>query len=65
MIYLIIINLFKEYISVLSRENDLDGVIDTTFEVEYDWFGKVLQRELMAGGKDIPVTNSNKEEYVR
>ena len=43
----------------------MDGVIDSTFEVEYDWFGKVMQRELKPNGKNIAVTNSNKEEYVK
>ena len=53
------------YIFVIFSENDVDGVLDNTFEVEYDWFGKVLQHELKPNGRDIPVTNNNKDEYVK
>ena len=49
-----------------SRENDItDVLVDTTFAVEYDRFGKMLHHELKPGGKDIPVTNDNKAEYVK
>lgn len=47
------------------RENDVDDVIDSTFEVEYDWFGKVRKHELKHNGREIPVTNTNKDEYVK
>ena len=50
---------------ILFRENDINGVIDTTFSVEYDRFGHLEVQELMPGGKDIPVTEQNKQEYVK
>ncbi|KAL1131164.1 hypothetical protein AAG570_012401, partial [Ranatra chinensis] len=46
-------------------ENDLTGVIDTTFAVEVNSFGVLKVHELKAGGKDIPVTENNKKEYVK
>ena len=47
------------------RENDIDGVIDTTFAVEHDHFGQLIQHELMSGGSEMQVTNDNKDKYVR
>ncbi|XP_075230861.1 SMAD specific E3 ubiquitin protein ligase isoform X2 [Lycorma delicatula] len=46
-------------------ENDLTGVIDTTFAVEINSFGVLRVHELKAGGRDIPVTEENKKEYVK
>ena len=48
-----------------TLENDIEGYIDTTFAVEHDRFGKITYHNLKPNGKDIPVTNENKEEYVR
>ena len=36
-----------------------------TFVVEHDSFGKLIPHELKPGGKDIPLTEANKDEYVR
>lgn len=46
-------------------ENDIEGVLDTTFSVEHDTFGQISVRDLKPGGRDIRVTNENKKEYVR
>ncbi|RZF41775.1 hypothetical protein LSTR_LSTR012292 [Laodelphax striatellus] len=46
-------------------DNDLTGVIDTTFAVEVNSFGVLRVHELKSGGKDIPVTDENKKEYVK
>lgn len=35
------------------------------FSYQADNFGKVEERELKEGGSKIPVTNENKEEYVK
>mmetsp|Transcript_58280 Transcript_58280/g.162465 ORF Transcript_58280/g.162465 Transcript_58280/m.162465 type:complete len:772 (+) Transcript_58280:105-2420(+) len=35
------------------------------FVVEYDCFGTKVEAELKAGGKDVPVTAENREEYVQ
>ncbi|KAJ3218010.1 hypothetical protein HK099_005276 [Clydaea vesicula] len=49
----------------LSRENSIDGVLDMTFDVEEDKFGEIVSIELKEDGKNILVTDANKEEYVR
>uniref|UniRef100_A0A9J7YMY5 E3 ubiquitin-protein ligase n=1 Tax=Cyprinus carpio carpio TaxID=630221 RepID=A0A9J7YMY5_CYPCA len=46
-------------------ENDIASVLDHTFCVEHNAFGKFLQHELKPNGKNIPVTEENKKEYVR
>ena len=40
-------------------------MIDTTFAVEHDHFGQLIQHELMSGGSEMQVTNDNKDKYVR
>ncbi|CAB3385797.1 Hypothetical predicted protein [Cloeon dipterum] len=44
--------------------NNISNVIDTTFSVEHNSFGALKVHELKPGGKDIPVTEENKFEYV-
>jgi len=46
-------------------DNDIEGVIDTTFSVEHDHFGRLTNHDLKPNGQDLPVTNDNKKEYVR
>ncbi|XP_046391543.1 E3 ubiquitin-protein ligase SMURF1-like isoform X2 [Ischnura elegans] len=46
-------------------ENNITGVIDTTFSVEHNSFGVIKVHELKAGGREISVTEENKKEYVR
>ncbi|XP_018595509.1 E3 ubiquitin-protein ligase SMURF1-like isoform X1 [Scleropages formosus] len=46
-------------------ENDITAVLDHTFCVEHNSFGKFLQHELKPNGRNIPVTEENKKEYVR
>lgn len=46
-------------------DNDIDGVLDYTFTQEVEEFGQRIQVELKPNGKNIPVTNENKHEYVR
>lgn len=48
----------------MFRENDITGIIDTTFSVEHDSFGDLQLKELKKGGSEIQVTESNKKEYV-
>lgn len=45
-------------------ENDITGVIDETFTIMESQFGAEKVVELLPGGKDIPVTDSNKKSYV-
>ena len=62
-------------------ENNITDIIDTTFSVEHDSFGVIKVRknyhwkpiliwifqvhELKKNGKNIPVTEQNKKEYVK
>ncbi|XP_014270520.1 E3 ubiquitin-protein ligase SMURF2 [Halyomorpha halys] len=46
-------------------ENDISPVIDTTFAVECNSFGVLKVHELKTGGKDLPLTEENKKEYVK
>lgn len=50
---------------VWMLENDIDGVIDLTFSIESDDFGVTSIVDLLPNGRNIPVTNANKHEYVR
>jgi len=36
-----------------------------TFSVDEEEFGKVTTRELKENGKEIPVTEENKNEYIK
>ena len=44
-------------------ENDLTGVIDTTFSVEHDSFGVMKVHDLKKNGRNIQVTEQNKKEW--
>ncbi|KAF7266573.1 hypothetical protein GWI33_020081 [Rhynchophorus ferrugineus] len=46
-------------------ENNIDGVLDTTFSVENNSFGVVKVHELKPGGATVTVTEDNKREYVK
>lgn len=46
------------------KENDPAG-LDLTFSVDEDSFGQTSVVELKEGGANIPVDNSNKDEYIR
>lgn len=39
-------------------------MIENTFSVEDDKFGEIVTTDLKPGGRDIPVTEENKAEYV-
>ncbi|OAP60789.1 E3 ubiquitin-protein ligase RSP5 [Fonsecaea erecta] len=45
-------------------ENDITDVLDQTFSIEDEQFGETKTIDLKPGGRDIPVTNENKREYV-
>jgi E3 ubiquitin-protein ligase HUWE1 len=46
-------------------ENDITDVTFETFSVEVDSFGETETVDLIENGRDIPVTEENKQEYVR
>lgn len=48
----------------MNRDNDIDGILELTFSVDDEKFGERRTIDLKPGGRDIPVTNENKQEYV-
>nr|XP_022916768.1 E3 ubiquitin-protein ligase SMURF1 isoform X2 [Onthophagus taurus] len=46
-------------------ENNINGVLDTTFSVENNSFGVIKVHELKPSGATITVTEENKREYVK
>uniref|UniRef100_A0A146KYN5 HECT-type E3 ubiquitin transferase n=2 Tax=Lygus hesperus TaxID=30085 RepID=A0A146KYN5_LYGHE len=48
------------------KEHDISGSqsLDLTFAVTEEVFGTAVERELKPGGKNIPVTEKNKKEYI-
>ena len=46
-------------------ENDITDIITETFSVEDDEFGVTSIVDLVPNGRDIPVTEENKQDYVR
>ncbi|KAA8911552.1 DNA binding protein [Sphaerosporella brunnea] len=50
---------------VWMLENNIDDVITETFSVEIDEFGARRIIDLIPDGRNIPVTNENKHDYVR
>ena len=53
------------FCSVDHSENNIENVLDNTFSVEHNSFGKVHEYELKPGGNEIKVTEENKREYVK
>lgn len=50
---------------VWMLENDITDIITETFSVETDDFGEKQIIDLIPNGRNIPVTQENKEEYVQ
>ncbi|KAF9186277.1 hypothetical protein BGZ51_006019 [Haplosporangium sp. Z 767] len=50
---------------VWMLENDITDIVDETFSVETDDFGNKKIVDLKPNGRDIPVTEENKHEYVK
>ncbi|KAJ3355309.1 hypothetical protein HDU83_003604 [Entophlyctis luteolus] len=46
-------------------DNPIEGIIENTFSVEYDEFGTAVTVDLKPNGRNIEVTDHNKEEYVQ
>ena len=46
-------------------ENDITDIITETFALEIDAFGETQVIDLVENGRNIPVTQENKEEYVQ
>jgi len=52
-------------LAVVNRDNDITDVIDHVFCVDHEAFGEHKEHELKPGGRDIPVIEDNKKEYVK
>ncbi|ANB15963.1 E3 ubiquitin-protein ligase TOM1 [Sugiyamaella lignohabitans] len=50
---------------VWMLENDITDIITETFSIEAEDYGEQKIIDLKPGGRDIPVTEENKHEYVR
>lgn len=51
---------------VWIRDNNIDECeLDLDFTMDFEVLGKVDTIELKEGGADVPVTEANKEEYIR
>ncbi|KAF9951518.1 hypothetical protein BGZ72_006995 [Mortierella alpina] len=50
---------------VWMLENDITDIVDETFSVETDDFGTMKTVDLKPNGRNIPVTEENKHEYVK
>lgn len=49
---------------VWFKENKMTGDEDYTFSYVHDYFGKIITKELVPGGEQIPVTEENKLDYI-
>lgn len=47
-----------------TLDNDITDVLDLTFSIEDDQFGEIVTVDLKPDGRNLPVTNDNKLEYV-
>lgn len=45
-------------------DNDIEGIIEPNFAVDDEKFGERRTIDLMPEGRDLPVTNENKGQYV-
>nr|POE65975.1 e3 ubiquitin-protein ligase tom1-like [Quercus suber] len=54
---------YKSLVWIL--ENDITDITFETFSVEFDRFGVTETVDLVENGRNIPVTEENKQEYVR
>lgn len=48
----------------MTRDNDIEGIVELTFSVDDEKFGERRTIDLIPGGRDIPVTNENKAQYI-
>ncbi|KAF9909831.1 hypothetical protein EC991_008002 [Linnemannia zychae] len=54
---------YKSLVWIL--ENDITDIVEETFSVETDDFGTMKTVDLKPNGRQIPVTEENKHEYVK
>lgn len=49
---------------LLDYPGDVEADLATSFSIEEDNFGELQTRDLKPDGRNIPVTNNNRQEYV-
>ena len=49
---------------IYFQENDPQD-LDLTFSVDEDQFGQTSSHDLKEDGANIPVTNENKDDYIK
>ncbi|EEQ35675.1 E3 ubiquitin-protein ligase pub1 [Microsporum canis CBS 113480] len=47
-----------------TLKNDIEGIIELTFSIDDEQFGERRTIDLIPNGRNIPVTNENKKQYV-
>ncbi|KAJ5610807.1 hypothetical protein N7510_007526 [Penicillium lagena] len=47
-----------------TLDNDIEGIVELTFSVDDEKFGERRTIDLIPNGRDIPVTNENKAQYI-
>ncbi|KAK9794902.1 hypothetical protein WJX73_001812 [Symbiochloris irregularis] len=45
--------------------SDMEDVFSLAFEVEYDYFGELRTHQLLPDGSKVPVTSTNRRQYVQ
>ncbi|CAN0119616.1 unnamed protein product, partial [Discosporangium mesarthrocarpum] len=50
---------------LLNFEGDVESTFGMHFQISYEVFGGIKTFDLKDGGGSIPVTNLNRQEYVR
>lgn len=63
-VFFICILVFIYQVLTSHRNNDIEGIVELTFCVDDEKFGERTTIDLIPGGRDIPVTNENKAQYV-
>lgn len=58
-------NSYNPLLTPSNRENNINGVLDSTFSVENNSFGALKVHELKPNGAQLVVTEENKREYVK
>lgn len=62
---MIIVFFFKTISLLCFSENNINGIIESSFSVENNSFGVLKVHDLKTGGANILVTEENKKEYVK
>jgi hypothetical protein len=50
---------------IFFRKENIADVLELTFAINEERFGEVVEIELKENGRNIPVTEENKHEYVK